>query len=82
MKKHLPALVYLLGFAPLGIWQNSLRVALGDWLSFVAVVGYLLVLRLIGYLAVELFDFQKRRQIAKFNLSVEKRKQQKPLGKT
>ena len=77
MKKHLPKLVYLLGLGPLAFWQNSLRAALGDWLSLLAILCYLLVLRLIGQLAIQLIEFQQKRKIESFNLLVETRKQAK-----
>jgi|LakMenEpi03Aug12_release.lakeMendotaPanAssembly.Ray.scaffolds.fasta_scaffold562088_2 hypothetical protein len=77
MKKHLPKLVYLLGLGPLAYWQSSLRAALGDWLSLLAIVCYLLVLRLIGQLAIQLIDLRKKREIERFNLLVETRKQDK-----
>ena len=38
----------MLGLIPLALWQDALRSALGDWLSFAVVIAYLLLLRLIG----------------------------------
>jgi uncharacterized membrane protein len=61
----------------LAYWQSSLRAALGDWLSLLAIVCYLLVLRLIGQLAIQLIDLRKKREIERFNLLVETRKQDK-----
>jgi hypothetical protein len=41
-------IIFMLGLIPLALWQNALRSSLGDWLSFAAVIAYLLLLRLIG----------------------------------
>lgn len=38
----------MLGLIPLTLLQDALRSSLGDWLSFAAVIAYLLLLRLIG----------------------------------
>lgn len=74
MKKYLPAFVYLAGMIPLGMWQNSVRLALGDWGSFAAVIGYLLVLRLLGYLAVQAVETHHQMGIRKHNLAIESRR--------
>ena len=41
-------IIFMLGLIPLALWQDALRSALGDWLSFAVVIAYLLLLRLIG----------------------------------
>ena len=79
MKKQLPRLVYLFDLMLLAFWQSSLRATLDDWFSFLAVVGYLLGLRLISHLAVCLIELQKKQKIERFNFLVESRKQQKRL---
>ncbi len=76
MKKHLPSLVYFLGMPPLGYWQHSLRTWLGDWLAFAVILGYLLVLRLIGLLAVWLVEYRQRKAVIVHNLAVETRKKE------
>ena len=73
MKKHLPFLVYFLGMFPLGYWQHSLRAWLGDWVSFLVVIGYLFVLRLTGVLAVWLVEYWQRNAVIEHNLAVENR---------
>lgn len=75
MKKRLPVLIYLVGMLPLGYWLHSLRAWLGDWRAFAAVVVYLLLLRLLGFLFVRLWEFKEARDIRMHNLAVEARKQ-------
>ena len=75
MKKRLPFLVYLLGMLPLGYWQHSLRIWLGDWQAFGAVLVYLLFLRLLGFLCVRLWEWKDERDIRMNNLAVEAKKQ-------
>jgi hypothetical protein len=81
MKTLLPFLVYFLGMCPLGYWQNDLRALLGDWLSFVAVLGYLFILRLIGWVLVQFVDFRYMKSITEHNRLVEDRKLKKKSGK-
>ena len=81
MTKRLPFWIYLAGIFPLAYWQQPVRVMLGDWLSFALVVGYLLVLRLLGLLAVRWLELRQKREIAEHNLSVETRKRQKSKKK-
>ncbi len=75
MKKYLPVLVYAVGMFPLGLWQDRLRVALGDWPALVVVIGYLLLLRLVGLLVVRAVEQSHKVEIRKHNLAIEKRKQ-------
>ncbi len=82
MKNRLPFFVYSLGLFPLVYWQDSVRALLGDWLAFVVVIGYLLVLRLIGWALVQFVDFRRKKSIIEHNRSVEERKQKHGLGKT
>lgn len=67
---------------PLGYWQDAVRAQLGDWLSFVVAIGYLLTLRLIGWALVQFVDFRHKKSIIEHNRSVEERKQKHGLGKT
>ena len=67
---------------PLGYWQDAVRAQLGDWLSFVVAIGYLLTLRLIGWALVQFVDFRHKKSIVEHNRSVEERKQNHGLGKT
>jgi hypothetical protein len=82
MKNRLPFFVYFLGMFPLGYWQDSVRVLLGDGMAFVVVIGYLLALRLIGWALVQFADFRHKKSIIEHNRSVEERKQKHGLGKT
>ena len=82
MKNRLPFVVYFLGMFPLGYWQDAVRTLLGDWLAFVAVIGYLLMLRLIGWALVRLVDFRHKETIIEHNRLVEERKNKEVLGKT
>ena len=75
MKKRLPVLVYLVGMLPLGYWQHPLRVSLGDWQAFAAVVVYLVLLRLLGSVMVRLCEYKEAREIRMHNLAIEARKQ-------
>lgn len=74
MKSRLPFFVYFLGMFPLGYWQDSVRVLLGNWFAFVAVIGYLLTLRLIGLRLVKLLDFRHKKSIIEHNCLVEELK--------
>lgn len=82
MKSRLPFWIYLVGMFPLGYWQQAVRSELGDWLSFAVVVGYLLVLRLLGIWAVRWLEFRQKRIIAKHNLLVDSRKAVKEQKKS
>jgi hypothetical protein len=82
MKNRLPFFVYLVGMFPLGYWQDSVRALLGDWLAFVAVIGYLLILRLVGWSLVRLVDLRHKRSIIEHNRLVEERKKKDALRKT
>jgi hypothetical protein len=75
MKKHLPALVYLLGMAPLGYWQGEVRAWLGDWQALGVVVVYLLLLRLLGTVCVRLWEYKGARDIRIHNRAVDEKKQ-------
>lgn len=74
MKSRLPFFVYFLGMFPLGYWQDSVRALLGNWLAFIAVIGYLLTLRLIGWEVVQLVDFRHKKSIIEYNCLVEELK--------
>jgi hypothetical protein len=75
MKKHLPALIYLLGALPLGYWQDSVRMWLGDWQALGALAIYLLFLRLLGFVTVRLWEYKEARDIRMHNVAIEARKQ-------
>lgn len=77
MRKHLSFLVYFAGMFPLGYWQNSLRASLGDWLAFVALIGYLLALRLLGFLLVRWSEIRHKKSIIAHNLLVENRRKER-----
>lgn len=79
MKNRLSFWIYLAGLLPLAIWAPSARVLLGDWLSFAAVIAYLLGLRLVGVLAARWLESSKRRAIEQHNHSVESRKAKKSV---
>jgi len=40
--------VYVIGLAPIAIFEKPLRSHLGNWLAFGAVIVYLLLLRFVG----------------------------------
>lgn len=81
MNSRLPYFVYFLGMFPLGYWQDSVRALLGNSLAFVAVIGYLLMLRLIGWGLVKLMDFKHKKSIIEHNCLVEERQKKQILGK-
>jgi len=81
MKKHLPFLVCFLGLFPLGYWKHSLRAWLGDWVSFLVVIGYLFVLRLTGVFAVWLVEHWQRKAVIEHDLAVENRNRKKLVGR-
>jgi hypothetical protein len=74
MKRYLEGAVYIAGMIPLVVWKDSVRSALGDWQSLLAVVAYLLVVRLLGLLVVRIVDWSHMKSIQKHNHSVEVRK--------
>ena len=74
MKRYLEGAIYIAGMIPLVVWKDSVRSALGDGLSLLAVVAYLLAVRLLGLLAVRIVDWNHMKSIQKHNRSVEARK--------
>lgn len=74
MTNRLSFWIYLAGLVPLAIWAPSARARLGDWLSFSAVIAYLLVLRLVGVFAARWLESRKLRTIEQHNRGVENRK--------
>ena len=49
-RRRIELVVYLVGIAPLGLFQQQLRAAIGsDAWAFVIVIGYLLCLRALGW---------------------------------
>ena len=80
-RKRLPFWIYIAGAFPLAYWQDNVRALLGDWLSFVAIIVYLLFLRLLGFWGVRLLELRKIRMIAAHNRLVDSKKQQKNFGK-
>ena len=74
-KENLPVLIYFLGMFPLGYFQGTVRASLGDLLSFVAVIGYLIGLRLLGVAAVRAAVWRKQMAVAKHNSKVVAKKQ-------
>jgi len=76
MTKHWPFWIYLFGLLPLAYWQGAMRAWLGDWLSFAAVVGYLLFLRLVGFWAVRHYELRCRKATTEVNLAAESAKNQ------
>lgn len=70
-------LVYLIGMFPLGMWQGSLRSAWGDLSAFVAVITYLLLLRLLGFLIVRFIDFRCQQVLVAHNQKVDISREQR-----
>jgi hypothetical protein len=64
-------LVYLLGMFPIGIWQGSIRSALGDLPALAAVIFYIFILRLLGTTLVRFIDFRRRQAIMAHNQAVD-----------
>jgi len=81
-RRRLPFWIYLAGIFPLAYWQDSVRALLGDWLSFAAVIGYLLFPRLLGFWGVRLLELRQKRMIAAHNHLIDSKKQRKHFGKT
>jgi hypothetical protein len=79
-KENLPVLIYFLGMFPLGYFEGTIRAWLGDLLSFVTVVGYLIVLRLLGVAAVRTAEWRKQIEVAKHNSKVAAKKQARTRG--
>jgi len=77
MTNRWPFWIYLFGLLPLAYWQGAMRAWLGDWLSFAAVIGYLLFLRLLGFWAVRHHQLRRRKAIAEANLLAESAKKQR-----
>ncbi len=78
--ENLPVLIYFFGMFPLGYFQGTVRAWLGDLLSFVVVVGYLIVLRLLGVAAVRTAEWRKQMEVAKHNAKVAAKKQAQTRG--
>ena len=70
-KRQVPVLVYLIGMFPLGMWQGALRLAWGDLPALVAIIAYLLLLRLLGFLLVRFIDFRSQQAVVAHNKAVE-----------
>jgi hypothetical protein len=78
-------LIYLIGILLLGYFQYSVRSLLGDLLSFVAIIGYLILLRLLGIAAVRAVEWRESVIIARHNAAVVAKKEarvQSRLSKT
>jgi len=75
LKRHLPFLVYLVGMLPLAYFQGSIRAMLGDPLAFVAAIGYLVALRLLGIAAVRIFEQREQISIDRHNAAVTAKKE-------
>lgn len=69
-KKRLPFLVYFVGMVPLGYFQHSVRMSLGDILAFVVAAGYLVALRLLGLAVVRILDWREKVAIDRHNAAV------------
>lgn len=85
LKRRLPILIYLIGVSLLGYFQYSVRSLLGDLLSFVAILGYLILLRLLGAATVRAVEWRERAIVARHNAAVVAKKEarvQSRLSKT
>jgi len=79
-KENLPVLIYFLGMFPLVYFKDTVRAWLGDLLSFVVVVCYLIVLRLLGVAAVRTAEWRKQMEVEKHNAKVAAKKQARARG--
>jgi hypothetical protein len=75
LKRRLPFLIYLIGMVPLGYFQDSIRVMLGDPLALAAAIGYLIALRLLGMTAVRIFEWREKAAIDQHNAAVAAKKE-------
>jgi len=66
-----------IGLFPLGMWQGSLRSALGELPALAAVIGYLLFLRFFGSLLVRIIDLTHRRAAVTHNQAVDAGRQRR-----
>jgi hypothetical protein len=82
IKTRLPFVVYFFGILPLGYLQDDVRAVLGDWMSFVAILGYLFILRLIGWGLVRFVESRHLESITQHNRLVEDSKMKKVQRKT
>ena len=74
LKRYLEGAIYIAGMIPLVVWKDPVRSALGDWLSLLIAVAYLIAIRALGLLAIRVVDWSHIKAIKKHNCSIEERK--------